>query len=201
MAELAASSTKENAAPPRAAAAMTLDKARLATPGAFAEPPPPDFLDRVKALTRELGTQQRLSWDEYFGGMALLAAARSPCGRLHVGCVVVRDRRVLSMGYNGFFQGAPHRSIMAHGHEQATVHAEQNAISHAARTGISLDGADAYVTHYPCVNCFKTLVSAGIRKVYYIDDYRNDPVTAQLSDVANVPVEKLKGQTPGAGPC
>ena len=90
-------------------------------------PGPAGFLGRVKALTKEAARDQRVSWDEYFGGMALLAAARSPCERLHVGCVVVRDRRVLSMGYNGFFQGAPHQSIMAHGHEQATVHAEQNA--------------------------------------------------------------------------
>ena len=79
-------------------------------------PGPAGFLGRVKALTKEAARDQRVSWDEYFGGMALLAAARSPCERLHVGCVVVRDRRVLSMGYNGFFQGAPHQSIMAHGH-------------------------------------------------------------------------------------
>ena len=105
------------------------------------------FLKKVQAICGKCsdgGT--RLSWDEYFGSMAMLASARSPCERLHVGCVIVRDRRVLSMGYNGFFQGAPHTSILAHGHEQATVHAEQNAISHAARTGISLDKATAYVT-------------------------------------------------------
>ena len=64
-------------------------------------------------------------------------------------------------------------------------------MSHAARTGIALDGASAYITHYPCVNCFKTLVSAGIKEVRYIDDYRNDPINAQLSDVAGVPIEQL----------
>ena len=106
---------------------------------------------------------------------------------------IVRDRRVLSMGYNGFFQGAPHQSIMAHGHEQATVHAEQNAIAHAARVGISLGGGCAYVTHYPCVNCFKSLVAAGIRKVHYIDDYRNDPVCVELSEVSGVAIERLGG--------
>ena len=156
-------------------------------------PGPAGFLGRVKALTMEAARDQRVSWDEYFGGMALLAAARSPCERLHVGCVVVRDRRVLSMGYNGFFQGAPHQSIMAHGHEQATVHAEQNAIAHAARVGISLGGGCAYVTHYPCVNCFKSLVAAGIRKVHYIDDYRNDPVCVELSEVSGVAIERLGG--------
>lgn len=150
------------------------------------------FLKEVKTLCA--GAESgggRLEWDEYFGSMALLASARSPCERLHVGCVVVRERRVLSMGYNGFFKGAPHTSIIAHGHEQATVHAEQNAISHAARTGIALDGASAYITHYPCVNCFKSLVAAGVTEVKYVDDYRNDPVVAELSKVSNVTVEQL----------
>mmetsp|Transcript_11643 Transcript_11643/g.47077 ORF Transcript_11643/g.47077 Transcript_11643/m.47077 type:complete len:170 (+) Transcript_11643:426-935(+) len=105
--------------------------------------------------------------------------------------VVSKDRRVLSMGYNGFFAGAPHESIVARGHEQATVHAEQNAISHAARSGIALDGASAYVTHYPCINCYKALVSAGIKQVYYIDDYRNDAVVAELARVSGVAVAKL----------
>lgn len=177
----------------RGAAAGPAAPAKRATLAA-AEAPVAGFLGRVKALTRDATRDERVSWDEYFGGMALLAAARSPCERLHVGCVVVRDRRVLSMGYNGFFQGAPHRSIMAHGHEQATVHAEQNAIAHAARVGISLGGGCAYVTHYPCVNCFKSLVAAGIEKVHYIDDYRNDPVCVELSEVAGVAIEQLKGE-------
>lgn len=157
-----------------------------------APPAPKPFLGRVKDICAKCtDDSQRLGWDEYFASMALLASARSPCDRLHVGCVIVRDRRVLAMGYNGFFRNAPHTSIMAHGHEQATVHAEVNAVSHAARTGIALDGASAYITHYPCVNCFKTLVSAGIKEVRYIDDYRNDPINAQLADVAGVPIEQL----------
>ena len=86
------------------------------------------FLGGVKKLCGDCGQGSRLSWDEYFGGMALLASARSPCERLHVGCVLVRDRRVLSMGYNGFFRGAPHTSIMAHGHEQATVETPRGTI-------------------------------------------------------------------------
>ena len=159
-----------------------------------APPAPKPFLGRVKEICAKCtDDSQRLGWDEYFASMALLASARSPCDRLHVGCVIVRDRRVLAMGYNGFFQGAPHQSIMAHGHEQATVHAEQNAIAHAARVGISLGGGCAYVTHYPCVNCFKSLVAAGIRKVHYIDDYRNDPVCVELSEVSGVAIERLGG--------
>mmetsp|Transcript_20721 Transcript_20721/g.66693 ORF Transcript_20721/g.66693 Transcript_20721/m.66693 type:complete len:163 (-) Transcript_20721:1708-2196(-) len=152
----------------------------------------PSFLASVKALCGGLDSKEaRLSWEEYFGSLALLASARSPCHRLHVGCVIVRDNRVLSMGYNGFFAGAPHDSIVADGHEQATVHAEQNAIAHAARTGVALAGATAYVTHYPCVNCFKALVAAGIVHVFYIDDYRNDPVVTELAEVSGVPLRKL----------
>ncbi|KAJ8598471.1 hypothetical protein CTAYLR_010111 [Chrysophaeum taylorii] len=153
-----------------------------------------DFVGRLKTLCARCDSKQRLSWHDYFASMAILASARSPCERLHVGCVIVRENRVLSMGYNGFFAGAPHTSIMAHGHEQATVHAEVNAISHAARTGVGLVGAVAYVTHYPCVNCFKALVSAGIRHIYYLDDYRNDDVNVALSRVSGVLIEKLTAE-------
>lgn len=153
------------------------------------------FLEEVKVLCAG-HAGSRLSWHAYFGSLALLAAARSPCERLHVGCVLVRENRVLSMGYNGFFSGAPHESIVDNGHEQATVHAEQNAIAHAARTGVAVEKAHAYVTHYPCVNCFKSLVAAGVTKVYYVDDYRNDDVVATLSRYAKVPLHKLSQQQP-----
>ena len=119
-------------------------------------PGPAGFLGRVKALTMEAARDQRVSWDEYFGGMALLAAARSPCERLHVAASSARPASVLSMGYNGFFQGAPHQSIMAHGHEQATVHAEQNAIAHAARVGISLARRLAHDEHATARGRFAT---------------------------------------------
>ena len=96
------------------------------------------------------------------------------------------------MGYNGFFSGSPHISIIRDGHEQATIHAEQNAIAHAAKQGISLNDSIAYITHFPCVNCFKILISAGIKKVYYIDDYRNDPTNIELSQLSKVSIEKLE---------
>jgi len=82
------------------------------------------FLDDLKSMCAELETRGRLSWHEYFASLALLVSARSPCQRLHVGCAIVRENRVLCTGYNGFFSGVPHRSIFANGHEQATVHAE-----------------------------------------------------------------------------
>jgi len=150
------------------------------------------FIGSVKLICNKCDGNDRIKWDEYFASMALLASSRSPCERLHVGCVIVKDNRVLSIGYNGFFSGAPHISIIRDGHEQATIHAEQNAIAHAAKQGISLNDSIAYITHFPCVNCFKILISAGIKKVYYIDDYRNDPTNIELSQLSKVSIEKLE---------
>ena len=133
----------------------------------------------------------RLTWHEYFANIALLASTRSTCSRLHVGCVIVRDNRILAMGYNGYFSGTPHIPMITDGHEQGTIHAEQNAVSHAAKIGTSLQGSVAYITHFPCSSCFKTLVSAGISNIYYIQDYRNDPITNQLSLRVSITIEKL----------
>ena len=81
---------------------------------------------------------ERLSWDSYFMSISVLAAKRSSCSRLHVGCVIVKNNRILTSGYNGFLRGAPHVSRVANGHEQFTVHAEQNAICDAAFRGVPL---------------------------------------------------------------
>lgn len=121
-----------------------------------------------------------LSWDDYFMETAKLASVRSPCERLQVGCVIVKDNRLISMGYNGFLAGTEHRSIVRDGHEQATIHAEMNAVTDAAKRGVSIDGSVAYITHYPCINCYKALASSGVQKIYYRNDYRNDPVIDEL---------------------
>jgi dCMP deaminase len=84
------------------------------------------------------------------------------------------------MGYNGYLAGTEHQSIIRNGHEQATIHAEINAITDAAKRGVSIDGAVAYITHYPCLNCFKALASSGVKKIFYKNDYRNDPVVEDL---------------------
>jgi len=122
----------------------------------------------------------RITWDEYFINVADLASVRSPCERLKVGCVLVKNNRLISMGYNGFLAGTDHKSIVRDGHEQATIHAEINAITDAAKRGASIDDCVAYVTHYPCLNCYKALASSGIKKVYYKLDYKNDPVLDEL---------------------
>jgi dCMP deaminase len=77
------------------------------------------------------------------------------------------------------------------GHEQATVHAEQNAVSDAARRGSSVEGCVAYVTHYPCINCAKILAAAGIAEIKYHEDYSNDPLVAQILGDAGVKVTQL----------
>lgn len=137
----------------------------------------------------------RPSWDDYFMATAVILSTRSPCERLHVGCVVVsggaRKHRIIAAGYNGFLPGTPHISRVRDGHEQATVHAEQNAVSDAARRGSSLEGAVAYVTHYPCINCAKIFASAGIAEVRYRHDYKNDPLVEPLLTDAGVKILRL----------
>ena len=138
----------------------------------------------------------RPSWDAYFMATAVLIASRSPCERLHVGCVIVtagdRKNRIVAAGYNGYLAGAPHESLLRDNHEQATVHAEQNAVADAARRGSSVEGCIAYVTHYPCINCAKILASAGIAEVRYRSDYNNDPLVSPLLRGAGVRMLKLE---------
>ncbi|BET68929.1 ComE operon protein 2 [Opitutales bacterium ASA1] len=151
------------------------------------------FLDSIVNLAH--GHPARPSWDDYFMGMAFLISTRSVCERLRVGCVIVstgeQKNRVIAAGYNGFLPGTPHRSRVRDGHEQATVHAEQNAIADAARRGISVEGCIAYVTHYPCINCAKILAAAGIRTIKFHSDYRNDALTHDLLVEAGVGIVRL----------
>jgi dCMP deaminase len=123
---------------------------------------------------------QRVSWDRYFMNLALQAATRSTCPRKSVGAVIVRDKAILSTGYNGSVRGAPHCTeagcLMENDHCVRTVHAEANALVQAARHGTRLEGAEIYVTASPCFNCFKLIANAGIQTVYYGNLYRDDQV-------------------------
>lgn len=151
------------------------------------------MLEQLESLTRSW--TERPSWDTYFMATALLMASRSNCGRLQVGCVMVsggaHKNRIIAAGYNGFLPGAPHNSRVRDGHEQATVHAEQNAISDAARRGVSLEGATAYITHFPCINCAKIMSAAGIRCIKYHSDYRNDELVQEILAESKVTLLKL----------
>ncbi len=148
------------------------------------------MLSKVKELVSNNKT--RLNWDEYFMSIALLSSCRSPCCRLHVGSVIVKDNRIISMGYNGFLPGAPHTSRIIDGHEQSTIHSEVNAIGDCARRGTSLDKSTIYITHYPCANCFRSIASCGIREVIYLDDYHNNPIVQELANDANITIRKLE---------
>jgi dCMP deaminase len=133
----------------------------------------------------------RPSWDEYFKEIVQVTATRSPCERLHVGCILVLHHRIVSQGYNGFLSGCIHGSVIRDGHEQATVHAEQNAVADCAKRGVSCDGCTAYITHYPCIICCRILLAAGIRSIKYIHDYKNDELVARFCSELGVSIEKL----------
>jgi dCMP deaminase len=141
----------------------------------------------------ELSKEQtnRLNWDEYFMSIALLASQRSPCKRLKVGSVIIKNNRLISMGYNGYIPGAPHISRVHENHEQSTIHSEINAIADCAKRGASLEGSKIYITHYPCINCFKTIAACGIKEVYYLDDYNNNQIVHDLANDSHIKITKL----------
>ena len=120
----------------------------------------------------------RVDWHTYFMNLARQASTRSTCARKHVGAVIVRDRAVLSTGYNGSIRGMPHCDdvghLMENGHCVATVHAEANAIIQAARNGVAIGGAEIYTTASPCWNCFQLIANSGIDRVYYGEFYRDE---------------------------
>ena len=148
-------------------------------------------MDKINDLENSERSNDRLSWDEFFLEMACLSSKRSPCDRLKVGCVLVKDNRMISQGYNGFLPGCPHKSIVRDNHEQATVHAEQNAISDCAKRGVSCNGATVYVTHYPCIICARILLASGVKSIKYLNDYKNDPLVNIFANQLEVPIIKI----------
>jgi len=134
---------------------------------------------------------QRISWDEYFAKIVSVTAERSPCDRLHVGCLLVKDNRIVSQGYNGFLPGCLHKSIIRNNHEQAIVHAEQNAIADCAKRGVSCKDCIVYITHYPCIICTRILLASGIKEIKYLHDYKNDDLVKELTNQTNVNIIKL----------
>jgi len=121
--------------------------------------------------------RERSSWDEYFMGIARQVASRATCDRKHVGALLVRDRTILSTGYNGSIRGLPHCDEVGHmmenGHCVATVHAEANAIIQAAKNGVRIDGATMYTSASPCWSCFKLIANGGCVRIVYGEFYRD----------------------------
>lgn len=128
----------------------------------------------------------RPSWDEYFMEIARVASTRATCLRRKVGAAIVKDKRILTTGYNGAPAGLSHcleigclRAAMAipsgQRHELCRgIHAEQNALIQAAVHGIAIKGSTIFVTHQPCVLCAKMLVNAGIKKVVFAGEYPDE---------------------------
>ena len=123
---------------------------------------------------------KRADWDEYFMRIAVEVSGRSTCDRKHVGAVIVRDRNILSTGYNGSIAGLDHCDDVGHmmedGHCIATIHAEANAIIQAAKNGVNINGGSIYTTASPCWNCFKLIVNAGLKKISFGEFYRDERV-------------------------
>jgi len=139
----------------------------------------------------------RPSWDEYFMVMARdFISQRATCQRRKVGAVLVRDKRILTTGYNGSPPGMPHCTdvgcLMIDDHCVRCLHAEQNAIVQAALHGISTKDASCYISAAPCVHCAKLLVAAGIIRVVYGEEY-TDSIGVQMLREAGVDVERFKG--------
>lgn len=140
----------------------------------------------------------RVSWDDYFMNIALQVATRATCDRKHVGAVIVRDRTILSTGYNGSIRSLAHCDDVGHmmesDHCVRTVHAEANAICQAAKNGVALDGADIYTTASPCWSCFKLIANSGIRRIFYGEFYREERIveTARALEIELVDLSRAR---------
>jgi len=168
--------------------------------------------------TKEIIDLTRPSWQETFMTMAETVARRSTCSKMKTGALLVRDNRVISMGYNGTIPGAKHccdywTSVYTNGyasrmsskeflenvfpqahHDWATVneiHGEQNAILYAAKQGISTENTEMYSLYSPCINCAKVIITAGIKKVYYRHNYRRDTRGRDFLRAKGIPCEPL----------
>lgn len=142
--------------------------------------------------------KSRISWQEYFMNIAKIVSERSTCDRAYVGCVLVnKDNRIVSTGYNGSISGNPQCDEVGHtmrdGHCIATIHAEMNALLYCAKEGISVKDSVCYVTHFPCLNCTKALIQAGISKIYYENGYRIDDYALKLLNSNGIEYIQIEG--------
>ena len=139
--------------------------------------------------------RKRPSWDDYFMDITFQVAKRSTCDRARVGAIIVKERRILTTGYNGSPAGLPHCDEVGHlmvdGHCVRTLHAEQNAIIQAAQHGVSVRGGTIYVTHQPCLTCAKMIINAGLVRVVYGGAYPDANSVAFLAQ-AGVVLQKFE---------
>ena len=141
----------------------------------------------------------RPDWDTYFLDIATVVAARSTCDRAKVGAVIVRDKRILTTGFNGSPSGQAHCDevghLLADGHCVRTIHAELNAIIQAALHGITLRGGTCYVTHFPCLGCAKAIANVGLTRLVYKEDYGDHDHALAVLNQAGILVERWAGAT------
>jgi dCMP deaminase len=143
-----------------------------------------------------------VDWHTYFMNIAAQVATRSTCDRKHVGAVIVRDKTILSTGYNGSIRGLPHCDDVGHDLENdhcvATIHAEANAILQAAKNGVMIDGAELYTTASPCWTCFKLIANAGLKAIYYGEFYR-DRKSLAIAPKVGIRLVDLEGAVAPSG--
>lgn len=138
---------------------------------------------------------ERITWDQFFMAQCHLLALRSTCTRLAVGAIIVRDNRIIAGGYNGSISGGDH--CIDHGcyvvdnHCIRTIHAEMNALLQCAKYGTPTADATVYVTHFPCLQCSKALIQAGVKRVIYATDYRNHEYAMTLFAQSGVSVQHI----------
>ena len=153
-------------------------------------------------VTKKSTKYKRPSWDEYFIGLANYIGTRATCDRGRTGCVIVRDKRIVSTGYVGSPPGLPHCDEVGHDmhkvidengkksmHCIRTIHGEQNAIAQAARFGISLEGATIYTKLTPCFTCAKSIIAVGIKRVVAEKDYHASKKSKEIFKKAGVKLE------------
>lgn len=137
----------------------------------------------------------RPTWDDYFLKMAMLVSERATCPRMHVGCVLVKDRQILSTGYNGSIPGDDHCDdvgcLVVDNHCVRTIHAEINALLQCASHGVNTNRATAYVTNMPCTNCSKALIAAGIKEIVIFSNY-HDTLATDFFKKAGVGIKILE---------
>lgn len=158
-----------------------------------------DIIDPKSVVIDRPPGPDRPAWDAYFMAFANLAKTRASCIRRQVGAVIVKNRMVLTTGYNGAPRGLPHAAEVGclrdklgvpsgQRHELCRgLHAEQNAIIQAARHGISIEGAEMYCTTHPCVICIKMIINAGLTRVFYLEGYA-DEISKQIIAESGFPV-------------
>lgn len=139
--------------------------------------------------------EARIDWHQYFLAQAKIIALRSTCTRLMVGAIIAKENRIIASGYNGSVSDSTHcideGCYIVDGHCVRTVHAEANAILQCAKFGVSTDQTSLYVTHFPCLQCTKQIIQAGIKEIIYETDYRNHELALQLFEEANVKIKQV----------